>query len=112
MHVGHHAHGIAVNHVHDEVRKPSCGEGAPNALDASDRRDSVRMGARMIRHAVPQDLPGVLALFAEAKVPADGVADHSGRQPMGPARAPSLPPVFPPVTYDRSGRFLGFRDQQ
>ena len=30
----------------------------------------------MIRQAVPQDLPAVLALLAEAKLPTDGVADH------------------------------------
>jgi N-acetylglutamate synthase-like GNAT family acetyltransferase len=30
----------------------------------------------MIRQAEPQDLPAVLALLAEAKLPVEGVADH------------------------------------
>jgi N-acetylglutamate synthase-like GNAT family acetyltransferase len=30
----------------------------------------------MIRQAVPQDLPAVLALLSEAKLPTDGVAEH------------------------------------
>jgi hypothetical protein len=30
----------------------------------------------MIRQAEPQDLSAVLALLAEAKLPAEGVADH------------------------------------
>jgi N-acetylglutamate synthase-like GNAT family acetyltransferase len=30
----------------------------------------------MIRHAGPQDLPAVLALLAEAKLPTDGVPEH------------------------------------
>jgi amino-acid N-acetyltransferase len=30
----------------------------------------------MIRRAEPQDLPAVLALLAEAKLPVEGVADH------------------------------------
>jgi amino-acid N-acetyltransferase len=30
----------------------------------------------MIRHAAPQDLPAVLALLDEAKLPTEGVADH------------------------------------
>jgi len=30
----------------------------------------------MIRQAEPQDLPAVLALLAEAKLPTEGVADH------------------------------------
>jgi amino-acid N-acetyltransferase len=30
----------------------------------------------MIRQAEPQDLPAVLALLSEAKLPADGVAEH------------------------------------
>jgi N-acetylglutamate synthase-like GNAT family acetyltransferase len=34
------------------------------------------VGARVIREAEPQDLPAVLALLAEAKLPAEGVADH------------------------------------
>src|SRR4029078_10190143 len=36
------------------------------------------MGTRMIRPAEPPDLPAVLALLAEAKLPTAGVAEHFG----------------------------------